>query len=143
MRAAALLLAVSLPLAAHAQTRESGPWWPNREWGAMDQAGASNRITPEKIVAANAVSTDGPRLRDRPGLRARHAHGNTRDFALRLVPAIEPTGSNRVLYNDEFLAAEVGQVGTQFDGLGHIGGEVRFADGSLQRVFYNGFTSAR
>jgi len=25
--------------------------------------------------------------------------------------------------------------------LGHIGGEVRFADGSLQRVFYNGFTS--
>ena len=63
-------------------------------------------------------------------------------IALRLVPAIEPTGTNRVLYNDEFLSAEVGQVGTQFDGLGHIGGEVRYADGSLNRVFYNGFTTA-
>jgi kynurenine formamidase len=67
--------------------------------------------------------------------------GGTRDYALRLVPAIEPAGSNRVIYNDEFLAAEVGQVGTQFDGLGHIGGEVRYADGSLHRVFYNGYTS--
>ena len=66
--------------------------------------------------------------------------GDTRDFALRLVPAIEPVGPNRVLYNDEFLAAEVGQVGTQFDGLGHIGGEVRYADGNaaprvLQRLY--------
>ena len=68
--------------------------------------------------------------------------GGTRNYALRLVPAIEPTGSNRVLYNDEFLSAEVGQVGTQFDGLGHIGGEVRYADGTLNRVFYNGFTTA-
>jgi kynurenine formamidase len=67
--------------------------------------------------------------------------GGTRDYALRLVPAIEPAGTNRVLYNDEFLAAEVGQVGTQFDGLGHVGGEVRYADGSLQRVFYNGYTT--
>ena len=47
-----LLLAFLLPFAAHAQTREAGPWWPHPEWGAMDQAGASNRITPEKIVAS-------------------------------------------------------------------------------------------
>jgi kynurenine formamidase len=141
MRAAALLLAVSLPLAAHAQTRESGPWWPNREWGAMDQAGASNRITPEKIVAAVRLVQTGRVYEIGQVYERGMPMGNTRDFALRLVPAIEPTGSNRVLYNDEFLAAEVGQVGTQFDGLGHIGGEVRFADGSLQRVFYNGFTS--
>ena len=86
---------------------------------------------------------DGPRLRDRPGLRARHA--------ARRTPATSRCGSCRpssprartaCIYNDEFLAAEVGQVGTQFDGLGHIGGEVRYADGSLHRVFYNGFTTA-
>ncbi len=35
-----------------AQTRASGPWWPNPTWGAGDQAGASNWITPEKIVEA-------------------------------------------------------------------------------------------
>ena len=56
MRAAAVALLVSAGMAsvAGAQTREKGPWWPNVEWGAGDQAGASNRITPQKIVQAVA-----------------------------------------------------------------------------------------
>lgn len=142
MRTALLLVASLLPLAAAGQTRASGPWWPNAEWGPMDQAGASNRITPEKIVAAMRLVEAGRVFEIGQVYERGMPLGGTRDFALRLVPAIEPTGSNRVIYNDEFLASEVGQVGTQFDGLGHVGGEVRFADGSAQRVFYNGFTSA-
>ncbi len=142
MRTTTLLVAVLLPLSAGAQTREAGPWWPHSEWGAMDQAGASNRITPEKIVTAMRLVQTGRVYEIGQVYERGMPLGGTRDFALRLVPAIEPTGANRVIYNDEFLAAEVGQVGTQFDGLGHIGGEVRYADGSLQRVFYNGFTSA-
>jgi kynurenine formamidase len=142
MRATTLLLAFVLPLAAHAQTREAGPWWPHPEWGAMDQAGASNRITADKIVASMRLVQTG-RVYEIGQIYERGMPlGGTRDFALRLVPAIEPAGPNRVLYNDEFLAAEVGQVGTQFDGLGHIGGEVRYADGTAHRVFYNGFTTA-
>jgi kynurenine formamidase len=137
-----LFLALSLTVAAQAQTRQTGPWWPNAEWGAMDQAGASNRITPEKIVASLRLVQTGRVFEIGQVYERGMPLGGTRDFALRLVPAIEPTGQNRVLYNDEFLAAEVGQVGTQFDGLGHIGGEVRYADGSLHRVFYNGFTTA-
>lgn len=142
MRTAALLIALSLPLAAQAQTREAGPWWPHSEWGAMDQAGASNRITPEKIVASMRLVQTGRVYEIGQVYERGMPLGGTRDFALRLVPAIEPTGPNRVLYNDEFLASEVGQVGTQFDGLGHVGGEVRYADGTTHRVFYNGFTSA-
>ena len=142
MRTTLLLLAALLPTALSAQTRESGPWWPNREWGAMDQAGASNRITPDKIVAAMQLVQTGRVYEIGQIYERGMPMGNTRDFALRLVPAIEPTGPNRVLYNDEFLSAEVGQVGTQFDGLGHIGGEIRYADGSTHRVFYNGFTTA-
>jgi kynurenine formamidase len=142
MKTTMLLLALSLTVAAHAQTRQTGPWWPNAEWGAMDQAGASNRITPEKIVASLRLVQTGRVYEIGQVYERGMPLGGTRDFALRLVPAIEPTGQNRVLYNDEFLAAEVGQVGTQFDGLGHIGGEVRYADGSLHRVFYNGFTTA-
>jgi kynurenine formamidase len=142
MRTALLLAAALLPLAAAAQTRAAGPWWPNAEWGPMDQAGASNRITPAKIVAAMRLVQEGRVFEIGQVYERGMPLGGTRDFALRLVPAIEPAGSNRVLYNDEFLASEVGQVGTQFDGLGHVGGEVRYADGSLQRVFYNGFTSA-
>ena len=141
MRTELLMLTLLIPLTAGAQTRTTGPWWPNAEWGAMDQAGASNRITPQKIVAALTLVKTGRTYEIGQVYERGMPMGGTRDFALRLVPAIEPTGSNRVLYNDEFVAAEIGQIGTQFDGLGHVGGEVRYADGSLHRVFYNGFTT--
>jgi kynurenine formamidase len=108
----------------------------------MDQAGASNRITPEKIVAAFRLVQTGRVYEIGQVYEREMPLTGTRGYALRLVPAIEPTGTNRVLYNDDFLATDVGQVGTQFDGLGHIGEEIRYADGSLHRVFYNGFTTA-
>lgn len=142
MKIISLLVAALLPLAALAQTRAAGPWWPNAEWGPEDQAGASNRITPDKIVQAMTLVKTGKTYEIGQVYERGMPMGGTRDFALRLVPAIEPTGPNRVIYNDEFLAAEVGQVGTQFDGLGHIGGEIRYADGTTHRVFYNGFTTA-
>ena len=41
-----------LPFLVIAQTRESGPWWPNPDWGPEDQAGASNWITPAKVMEA-------------------------------------------------------------------------------------------
>ena len=43
-------------------------------------------------------------------------------------------GSNRTMYHDEIVSAEIGQVGTQFDGLGHIG---------VGDLFYNGNDRAR
>jgi hypothetical protein len=43
-----------------------------------------------------------------------------------------------LLYHDEFLCAEIGQVGTQFDGLAHVGTRMTMADGSTQDIFYNG-----
>jgi hypothetical protein len=36
-------------------------------------------------------------------------------------PTGGPFGQNKLVYNDEYLATEIGQTGTQFDGLGHIG----------------------
>ncbi len=36
-------------------------------------------------------------------------------------PTGGPFGANGVIFNDEFLVSEIGQVGTQFDGPGHIG----------------------
>jgi kynurenine formamidase len=55
-------------------------------------------------------------------------------------PTYSLPGSNRIVANDEFLCAEIGQVGTQFDGPGHIGMKVTMADGSVEDVYYNGFT---
>ena len=68
-----------------------------------------------------------------------------RKFSLR-IPGI-PTGvadglgGNKVTWNDEFLATEIGQVGTQFDGLGHIGVTMG-APGDMNAMrWYNGFTA--
>ena len=43
-------------------------------------------------------------------------------------------GANQVVYNDELFSGEIGQIGTQFDGLGHIGTRIGEED-----VSYNGF----
>ena len=53
-------------------------------------------------------------------------------------PTGGPFGGNRIIWHDEFLATEIGQAGTQFDGLGHIGVQIG-ADGDKANVrFYNG-----
>ena len=46
-----------------------------------------------------------------------------RVFTLRIpgAPTGGPFGNNKLVYHDEFVATEIGQTGTQFDGLGHIG----------------------
>src|SRR5437660_1167933 len=66
-----------------------------------------------------------------------------RIFALRIPggPTGGPFGDNRMVYNDEFVATEIGQTGTQFDGLGHIGIQLGKAGDKSEMRFYNGFTS--
>jgi hypothetical protein len=135
-------VAVALPLLSLAQTRTAGPWWPSAEWGRDDQAGASNRITPAKILSAMQIVETGQVYEIGQVYEAGMPLVGTRTYGMKLLKHGPPAGDNRVVYNDEFLATEIGQVGTQFDGLGHVGGEVEFDDGSRQLVFYNGFTGA-
>src|SRR5690606_24055153 len=129
------------PQTSPAQTREQGPWWPHPLWGPDDQVGASNWITPEKVMEALSIPRTG-RVFDL---------GHVYDTSMPLFPgrvysltlkAPDPAagGENRLLVNTEMLATEVGQVGTQFDGLGHIGERVLMEDGTEQDVFYNGHT---
>ncbi|MDE0001275.1 MAG: cyclase family protein, partial [Rhodospirillaceae bacterium] len=40
----------------------------------------------------------------------------------------------------DYFTGFIGQMGTQFDALSHQGESVQMADGSLQNVYYNGFT---
>ena len=49
-------------------------------------------------------------------------------------------GTNRLVGHDEFLAAEIGQTGTQFDGLGHIGIQMGKPGDLTETRFYNGVT---
>jgi kynurenine formamidase len=115
-----------------------GPrWWPS-EWGAEDQRGAANRLTPAKTLEAKELIREGKV----------YQLGRVYEFGMPLpgkrhysltIPGL-PTGlpaadaKNRLVHNDELISGEIGQIGTQFDGLGHVGVRVGNDD-----VFYNGF----
>ena len=128
-------------LAANAQTRASGPWWPNDEWGSEDQAGASNRITEEKVMEALRLVTAGKIYELGQVYEQGMPLYGARSYSMVLPAKNAARGENRLVGNEEFLSTQIGQVGTQFDGLGHIGQEVTMADGEVEYVFYNGFTS--
>jgi kynurenine formamidase len=136
-----LLLSISDILA---QTREQGPWWPHPIWGADDQAGASNWITPEKIVEASKWIKTGKTYELGHVYESQMFVPDNRVFKLVIpsFPTYGPRGDDQVVFNDELLVATIGQVGTQFDGLGHPGKQMDMADGSTTEVFYNGFTTA-
>jgi len=137
--AAGVLLAAQ----ASAQSLEKGPWWPNAQWGAGDAAGGSNWITPQKVVQAAALVKSGRVLelgnvyeRGMPLIGSR-----SYNIFIPSFPTHGPYGDNGVVFNDEYVAAEIGQVGTQFDGPGHVGQRVKMSDGTTTYVFYNGVTA--
>lgn len=139
MRVCQLLLALFFSLSivsAQAQETPIGPkWWPS-EWGPEDQRGAANRLTPQKVLEAVQLVREGkvyPLGRTyEPGMPL---FGN-RHYSLTIVgsPSGGPDGENRLVWHDEMFSGEIGQIGTQFDGLGHIGVRVGEED-----IFYNGF----
>lgn len=143
--AAGSLLAQAPPAQAQpAGDTPIGPkWWPSR-WGPQDEAGASNWITPAKVLQATQLIKTGKIYE----LGRVYEHGipafGGRVFALRIpgTPTGGPFGKNKLVYHDEFLATEIGQIGTQFDGLGHIGCVVG-KDGDMTEMrYYNGITEA-
>lgn len=119
-------------------------WWPHPLWGADDQAGSTNWYRkPEVIRRALAQIKEARAEKIGQLYSADMPLFGFRSFALRIPGA--PTGSvpgaNKPVWNDEFLATEISQVGTQFDGLGHIGVGVG-ADGDKAEIrFYNGRTA--
>jgi hypothetical protein len=128
------LLGLSL-LAAQPETPIGPRWWPS-EWGPDDQRGAANRLTPQKVLEANRLIRTGKIY----SLGRLYEHGmplfGKRHFSLTIPgsPTGGPDGANRLVYHDEMFSGEIGQIGTQLDGLGHIG--VRMAGDDY---FYNGF----
>lgn len=127
------------------ETPMGSKWWPNPLWGAGDEAGSTNWYTkPEIILRALAEVKAGK------AYKIGHDYTNdmplfgARKFSLRIpgAPTGGAFGANMLLYNDEFLSTEIGQVGTQFDGLGHIGIQVGKAGDKNDMRWYNGVTVA-
>ncbi len=131
------------PLVHAEDTPIGAAWWPSVH-GADDQAGASNLVTPDKVLAATQLIQSGNVIKLGRDYEVGMPLFGARGFSLRIGgnPTGGTFGANRIIWNDEFLATDIGQVGTQFDGLGHIGVRVRGEADESQSIYYNGITGA-
>jgi kynurenine formamidase len=107
---------------------QSDRWYPSR-WGAADQRGAANRITPAKVLEAKNAIQKGQIYQLGHVYEAGMPMFGTRHFSIRIPQAFAMPGKNQAVYHDEVISGELGQIGTQFDGLGHLG---------MGDLFYNG-----
>ncbi len=126
------------------ETPLGSKWWPNPLWGEGDEAGSTNWYTkPEVTMRAMAQVKAGQVYSLGQPYSSEMPLFGQRKFSLRIpgTPSGGPFGANKLVYHDDFLATEIGQVGTQFDGLGHIGVQIG-VDGDRNHMrWYNGFTN--
>jgi len=120
-------------------------WWPHPIWGEGDEAGSTNWYTkPEIVMRALSQVKEGKTYKLAHDYHSEMPLFGARQFSMRIpgTPNGGPLGGNSIVWNDDYLATEIGQVGTQFDGLGHIGVQLG-ANGDLSQMrFYNGFSEA-
>ena len=128
--AALLLLGAALP----GRAADDAPWYPS-EWGAEDQRGAANRLTAERTRAALRLATTGRIYPLGQPFRADMPIWGGRSFQLTIPHADEPPSRNALTANLDFVAGELGQVGTQLDGLGHVGIGDLYYNGNDRRRF--------
>lgn len=132
------LVSLFIALVANAQQYNDAPLkdnWAPGEWGPDDSAGAVNRTTPELVLRAVGLVKQGKTATLGKVYASDMPVFGMRSYKLTIpgLPAGGATGPQRLVGNDELVTAEIGQVGTQFDGPGHIG--VRTSRGDF---FYNG-----
>jgi kynurenine formamidase len=113
-------------------------WWPS-PWGATDERGAANRLTPGKVLEAVRLIKSGKIYQLGRPYEQGMPHFGSRHFSLTIPTgqyglAHGPFGTNQLVGNDEVVSGEIGQIGTQFDGLGHIATLI-----GNEPVYYNGF----
>ncbi len=109
--------------------------WAPATWGPDDLIGSVNRTTPEIVMKAVGLVKKGKTATlgkvyagDAPAFGSRGWR-----MTIPGLPTGGPFGKHMLVYNDEYLATEIGQIGTQFDGPGHIGTIT-----SKGMFFYNG-----
>ncbi len=125
MKSIALALSTLLfaTLPAFAQTPSWSPPPDNQRcpsrWGAADERGAANHVTPQSVLNALKLVKTGEIIELAHVLNNQMPFSGPRRFDLHLkVPNPVPGSNNRVT-NEEVVISEIGQVGTQFDGFGH------------------------
>lgn len=139
------MVATAQPVAAEDYTRPQ--WWPS-PWGADDQRGALNRLTPAKVLEAAALIRTGTVYdlgrtirEDMPLFDLTPGH---RKYTLSVpgAPSWGPLGENRLAWNEDYISGHLTQDGTQMDSLAHMGTQ-QGNNGDLNELrYYNGHTHA-
>jgi kynurenine formamidase len=116
-------VAVMMAPAAHAQA----PSWtvPDEskrcpsKWGAADERGSSNHMKPASVLNAVKLIKTGEVIELAHVLGPGMAISPTRRFDMHAKRTFMNAGTNERGSNEELVVAEIGQVGTQFDGFAH------------------------
>lgn len=125
------------------ETPLGSKWWPNALWGAGDTAGSTNWYTKPEVVQRGLAEADKGKVYrlGREYTTEMPLYG-TRTFTMMIPERGNANGANRLFGRQEYVGTNIGQVGTQFDGLAHIGVEVGEPGDTAEARFYNGFTEA-
>ncbi|MGY2936509.1 kynurenine formamidase [Bradyrhizobium sp. GM6.1] len=126
-----LVLCCVAALSATIETASAQDWTKSK-WGPNDEIGAANYMTPELVLkAASLVKTGKTYALGIPVTSSTPAYP-PRSFKITVVQpgqaGIAGLGPNKATYNDDILDTWVG-IGSQLDGLGHLG---------VEHVYYNG-----
>ena len=113
--------------------------WAPGPWGPDDKAGSVNHVNPDTIKRALSMVKQFKHATIGKPYASDVAFFGPRSFSMTIpgTPTGGPFGKNNLIYHDEFVTTELGQVSTQFDGPAHIG--VRpDPDDPTSDVHYNG-----
>ena len=123
-----LSLFVSMAGAAQAQDAQS---WCKSKWGPDDEKGAANHLTPALAMEAAKLVTTGKVYQLGVETNSKTPAYPPRTFSVTILQPGQTGGSSlgptKTTYNDDIITGWVG-VGSQLDGLGHIG---------VDNVYYN------
>jgi kynurenine formamidase len=121
-----LLAAVAAVFGAASVTAQAQSWRPPTDdqrcpskWGAGDERGAGNHMKPETVLRAARLIRTGEVVELGQVLSASMPLQATRQFEMHTKRTVMNPESNRRGSNEEIVIAEIGQVGTQFDGFSH------------------------
>ncbi len=106
--------------------------WTKSKWGPDDEIGAANYMKPELVVKAASLIKTGKTYALGIPVDSKTPAYPPRAFKITIVQpgqaGIPGLGPSKTTYNDDILDTWVG-IGSQLDGLGHIG---------VDHVYYNG-----
>jgi kynurenine formamidase len=89
------------------------------KWGAADERGSANHMNPEAVLRAARLIRTGQVFELGHALSGSMPFFGTRRFDVHTKRTFMNPPGNRRGSNEEIVIAEIGQVGTQFDGFAH------------------------